>query len=70
VVLDPLLVAPKPVAVVQDRHVPVGQARAVIKLVARERSQAVEMRLDMASERRGLGRSRAGPRASDPPGRS
>jgi hypothetical protein len=53
VVLDPLLVAPEPVAVVQDRHVPVGQARAVVQLVARERAQAVEMRLDMTSERRG-----------------
>ena len=53
VVLDPLLVSPEPIALVQDRHVPVGEARAAIELIARQRAQAIEMRLDVAPERLG-----------------
>ena len=53
VVLDPLLVAPEAVAGVQNGHVPVGEARAAIQLVAREGAQAVEMGLDVTPERRG-----------------
>ena len=47
-ILDPLDVAAKTVALVQHRHVPVGQSRAFVEMTAGKRAQAVEMRLDMA----------------------
>ena len=53
VVLDPLLVAPEAVAVVEHRDVPVGQPRPAIELVAGERAQAVQVRVDVTQERRG-----------------
>ena len=53
VILDPLRVAPKTVALMQHRHVPVGKPRAFVEVTAGERAEAVEMRLDMAKQRIG-----------------
>ena len=50
-ILDPLRVAPETVALVQHRHMPVGQPRAFVEMTAGERAQPVEMRLDMAKQR-------------------
>ncbi len=50
-VLDPLGVAAKTVALVQHRHMAIGQPRAFVKMTAGERAQPVEMRLDMAKQR-------------------
>jgi len=53
VVLDPLRVAAKTVALVQHRHVAVGKPCAFVEMPAGERAEAVEMRLDMAKQRLG-----------------
>ena len=52
-IFDPLHVAAEPVALVQHRHVAVGQPRAFVEMAAGERAEPVEMRLDMAKQRVG-----------------
>ena len=52
VIFDILRVAPKTVALVQHRHVAVGQPRAFVEMTAGQRAEPVEMRLDMAEQRR------------------
>jgi hypothetical protein len=52
-ILDPLRVAAKTVALVQHRHVTVGKPRAFVEMTAGERAQAVQMRFDMAKQRIG-----------------
>ena len=47
VVFDPVLVAPEPVARVQDRPVGVGHARQLVQPAAGEHAEALEMRLQM-----------------------
>ena len=49
-ILDPLDVAAEAVALMQDRHVPVGQPRAFVEMPAGERAQPVEMRFDMTEQ--------------------
>ena len=49
-IFDPLRVAPETVALVQHRHVAVGEPRAFIEMAAGERAKPVEMRLDMAEQ--------------------
>jgi hypothetical protein len=51
VIFDPLPVAAEAVAMMQHRRVPVGEPRALVELIARERAEAIEMRLDMAEQR-------------------
>jgi hypothetical protein len=53
VILDPLRVAPEPVALVQDRHVAVGEPRALVEMAAGQFPQPVEIGLDMAEQRVG-----------------
>ena len=50
-IFDPLRVAAETVALVQHRHMAVGEPRAFIEMTAGERAQTVEMRLDMAEQR-------------------
>ena len=52
-ILDPLRVAAEAVALMQHRHMPVGQPRAFVEMAAGERAQPIEMRLDMAKQRIG-----------------
>ena len=52
-ILDPLRVAAEAVALMQHRHMPVGQPRAFVEMAAGERAQPVEMRLDMTKQRIG-----------------
>ena len=52
-IFDPLRVAPKTVALVQHRHMPIGKPRAFIEMTAGECTQPIEMRLDMAKQRIG-----------------
>jgi hypothetical protein len=52
-IFDPLRVATEAIALMQHRHVPVGQPRAFVKMTAGERAQPVEMRFDMAKQRIG-----------------
>ena len=47
-ILDPLDVTTETVALMQDRHMPVGQPRAFVEMATGEAAQPVEMRLDMA----------------------
>ena len=47
-ILDPLGVTTEAVALVQDRHMPVGQPGAFVEIATGESAQPVEMRLDMA----------------------
>ena len=48
-IFDPLHVAAKAVALVQDRRVPVGQPRAVVEMVAGECAEPIQMRLRYAA---------------------
>ncbi len=50
-IFDPLRVAAEAVALMQHRHVPVGEPRAFVEMTAGERAQPIEMRLDMAEQR-------------------
>ena len=50
-ILDPLRIAPEAVALVQHRHVAVGEPRAFVEMAAGERAEPIEMRLDMAEQR-------------------
>jgi hypothetical protein len=50
-ILDPLRVAAETIALVQYRHVAVGQPRAFVEMTAGEPAEPVEMRLDMAEQR-------------------
>ncbi|OIQ64961.1 hypothetical protein GALL_534860 [mine drainage metagenome] len=52
-IFDPLDIAAKAVALMQHRHVPVGEPGTFVETTARERAQPVEMRLDMAEQRVG-----------------
>ena len=52
-IFDPLRVAAEAVALVQHRHMPVGQPRAFVEMAAGERAEPIEMRLDMAKQRIG-----------------
>ena len=52
-IFDPLRVAAEPVALVQHRHVAVGEPGAFVEMAAGELAQPVEMRLDMAEQRVG-----------------
>ena len=52
-ILDPLRVAAEAVALMQHRHMTVGEPRAFVEMTAGERAQPVEMRLDMAKQRIG-----------------
>ena len=49
-IFDPLHVAPELVALMQHRHVAVGEPRAFVEMTACERAKTVEMRLDMAEQ--------------------
>jgi hypothetical protein len=49
-ILDPLDVAAEPVALMQHRHVPVGEPRTLVEMTAGQRAEAIEMRLDMAEQ--------------------
>jgi hypothetical protein len=66
-ILDPLDVAPKTVALVQHRHMPVGKPRAFVETATGERAQPVKMGLDMAKQRlrqmdaQQIGQRRIGP---------
>ena len=51
VILDPLPVAAEAVAMMQHRRVPVGEPRALVEMVARERAEPIEMRLDVPEQR-------------------
>ena len=53
VIFDPLYIAAKTVALVQDRRVAIGEARAFIEMTTGERTQPVKMRLDMVEDRLG-----------------
>ena len=50
VIFDPLHIAAEAVALMQHRHMPVGQPRAFVEMTAREAAQTIEMRLDMAKQ--------------------
>jgi hypothetical protein len=50
VILDPLRVAAKPVALMQHRHMTVGQPRAFVEMAAGKLTQAVKVRLDVAKQ--------------------
>ena len=50
-IFDPLRVAPETVALMQHRHVAVGEPRALVEMASGERAEPVEMRLDMAKQR-------------------
>ena len=52
-IFDPLHVAAEAVALVQDRWVTVGKPRAFIEMATGERTQPLEMRLDMVEDRLG-----------------
>ena len=52
-IFDPLDVAAEAVALMQLRHVTVGEARAFVEMAASEPAEPVEMRLDMAKQRIG-----------------
>ncbi len=52
-IFDPLHVAAKTVALVQYRHMAVGEPGAFVERTARERAEPVEMWLDMAEQRIG-----------------
>ena len=52
-VFDPLGVAAEAVALMQHRHMPVGQPRAFVEMTAGQRAEPIEMRLDMAKQRIG-----------------
>ncbi len=69
-ILDPLRVAPETVALVQHRHVAVGEPRAFVEMTAGERPEPVEMRLDMAKQRVGQMDAQADPSAPDRRGRN
>ena len=66
-VFDPLHVAAEAVALMQHRHMPVGQPRAFVEMPAGQRAQPVEMRLDMTEQRirqmdaQEIGQRRIGP---------
>ena len=66
-ILDPLGIAAEAVALMQLRHMPVGQPRAFVEMTAGERSQPIEMRLDMAEQRIGQMNPQADRSAPDPP---
>jgi hypothetical protein len=51
VIFDPLYVAAETVALVQHRHVTVGDPRAFIEMTAGKVAEAIQMRLDMAKQR-------------------
>ena len=50
VIFDPLRVAAKTVALVQHRHMAIGEPRAFVEMTARETPEPVEMRLDMTKQ--------------------
>src|ERR1700733_9769497 len=50
-VLDPLRVTAEAIALMQHRHMAVGEPRAFVEMTAGKRPQPVEMRLDMAEQR-------------------
>jgi hypothetical protein len=54
---DPLHIAAKSVALVQHRHMTVGEPGAFVEMTTRERAEPIEMRLDMAKQ--GLGKMNA-----------
>jgi hypothetical protein len=49
-IFDPLHVAPEAVALMQHRHMAVGQPCAFVEMSAGERTQTVEMRLDVPEQ--------------------
>jgi hypothetical protein len=53
-VFDPLDVTAEAVALMQHRHMAVGKPRTFVEMTAREPTEPVEMRLDMAEQ--GLGK--------------
>ncbi len=52
-IFDPLRVAAEAVALMQHRHVTVGEPGAFVEMAAGERAEPIEMRLDMAKQRVG-----------------
>jgi hypothetical protein len=50
-IFDPLRIAPEAVALVQHRHVAIGEPRALVEMAAGERTEPIEMRLEVAEQR-------------------
>ena len=48
VIFDPLRIAAEAVALMQHRHVAIGEPGAFVEMTARQRAEPVEMRLDVA----------------------